>query len=198
LIFSSGFDPEFEPVHRPLQTRRAGFAGIDTAREIFLLGSKSPRLTGHCALVRWLVTGRWEDHASGTGRLGVIANIQALWAYPDTYIVDLTQPKIGPKRSDWLYPFGALQKAGAVLAGSSDGSVSSMNPLEAIQTGVTRQDIADPNGVVTPPPHTLDVMDMLRAHTVNGAYAAFDEEESGTLTTGKRAECSIRTPPRSL
>ena len=41
--------------------------------------------------------------------LGVLANIQALWAYPDTYIVDLTQPKLGPERSEWLYPFGALK-----------------------------------------------------------------------------------------
>jgi predicted amidohydrolase YtcJ len=124
-------------------------------------------------------------------QLGVIANIQALWGYPDTYIVDLTQPKIGPKRSEWLYPFGALQKAGAVLAGSSDWSVSSMNPLEAIQTGVTRQDIADPNGAVLTPQHKLDVMDMIRAYTVNGAYAAFDETESGTLTAGKRADVVV-------
>jgi predicted amidohydrolase YtcJ len=123
--------------------------------------------------------------------LGVIANIQALWAYPDTYIVDLTQPKIGPERSEWLYPFGALKKAGATIAGSSDWSVSSMNPLEAIQTGVTRQDIADPKGAVLTPQHKLDVMDMLRAYTVNGAYAAFDEEESGTLTAGKRADVVV-------
>ena len=41
-----------------------------------------------------------------------------------------------------------------------------MNPLEAIQTGVTRQDIADPNGRVLTPQHKLDVMDMLRAYTV--------------------------------
>lgn len=123
--------------------------------------------------------------------LGVIANIQALWAYPDTYIVDLTQPKIGPERSEWLYPFGALKEAGAILAGSSDWSVSSMNPLEAIQTGVTRQDIADPNGAVLTPQHKLDVMDMLRAYTVNGAYAAFDEAESGTLTKGKRADVVV-------
>ena len=107
--------------------------------------------------------------------LGVIATIQALWAYPDTYIVDLTVPKIGPERSEWLYPFGALKQAGATIAGSSDWSVSSMNPLEAIQTGVTRQDIADPNGAVLTPQHKLDIMDMLRAYTVNGAYAAFDE-----------------------
>lgn len=95
--------------------------------------------------------------------LGVIANIQALWAYPDTYIVDLTEPKIGPKRSEWLYPFGALKKAGATIVGSSDWSVSSMNPLEAIQTAVTRQDIADPNGRVLTPRHRLDLMDMLAA-----------------------------------
>lgn len=123
--------------------------------------------------------------------LGVIANIQALWAYPDTYIVDLTQPKIGPERSEWLYPFGALKQAGATIAGSSDWSVSSMNPLEAIQTGVTRQDIADPNGAVLTPQHKLDIMDMLRAYTVNGAYAAFDEAESGTLTAGKRADVVV-------
>jgi predicted amidohydrolase YtcJ len=123
--------------------------------------------------------------------LGVIATIQALWAYPDTYIVDLTQPKIGPERSEWLYPFGAMKKAGATIAGSSDWSVSSMNPLEAIQTGVTRQDIADPNGAVLTPQHKLDIMDMLRAYTVNGAYAAFDEAESGTLTEGKRADVVV-------
>jgi len=123
--------------------------------------------------------------------LGVIATIQALWAYPDTYIVDLTVPKIGPERSEWLYPFGALKQAGATIAGSSDWSVSSMNPLEAIQTGVTRQDIADPNGAVLTPQHKLDIMDMLRAYTVNGAYAAFDEAESGTLTEGKRADVVV-------
>ncbi|MCX7303325.1 MAG: amidohydrolase [Hyphomicrobiales bacterium] len=124
-------------------------------------------------------------------QLGVIANIQALWAYPDTYIVDLTRPKLGPERSEWLYPFGALKKAGATIAGSSDWSVSSMNPLEAIQTGVTRQDIADPQGAVLTPQHKLDLMDMLRAYTVNGAYAAFDEAESGTLTSGKRADVVV-------
>lgn len=136
--------------------------------------------------------------------LGVVANIQALWAYPDTYIVDLTEPKIGPERSEWLYPFGALKKAGATLAGSSDWSVSSMNPLEAIQTGVLRQDIADPNGKVLTPQHKLDVMDMIEAYTVNGAFAAFDEANSGSLTVGKRADVVVldrditRIPPTEI
>jgi predicted amidohydrolase YtcJ len=123
--------------------------------------------------------------------LGVLANIQALWAYPDSYIVDLTEPKLGPERSEWLYPFGALKAAGATLVGSSDWSVSSMNPLEAIQTGVTRQDIEDVEGRVLTPQHRLDVMDMIAAYTVNSAYAAFDEANSGTLTVGKRGDVVV-------
>ena len=124
-------------------------------------------------------------------QLGVLANIQALWAYPDSYIVDLTEPKLGPERSQWLYPFGALKQAGATLVGSSDWSVSSMNPLEAMQTAVTRQDLADANGRVLTPQHRLEVMDMIRAYTVNGAFAAFDEAQSGTLTVGKRADIVV-------
>lgn len=123
--------------------------------------------------------------------LGVIATIQALWAYPETYIEDLTEPVIGPQRSEWLYPFGALKAAGATIAGSSDWSVSSMNPLEAIQIGVTRQDMAKPDGRVLTPQHRLGVMDMIEAYTVNGAYAAFDEANSGTLTVGKRADIVV-------
>ena len=123
--------------------------------------------------------------------LGVLPNIQALWAYPDTYITDLTEPKIGPRRSEWLYPFGALKKAGAKLVGSSDWSVSSMDPLQAIQIGVTRQDIDDPAGRVLTPQHKLDLMDMLKAYTVNGAFSAFDEDQSGTLTVGKRADIVV-------
>jgi len=123
--------------------------------------------------------------------LGVIANIQALWAYPETYIVDLTEPVLGPERSEWLYPFGALKKAGAKIAGASDWSVSSMNPLEAIQIGVTRQDPEDSNGRVLTPQHRLELDDMLRAYTVNAAFAAEDEANSGTLTTGKRADVIV-------
>lgn len=123
--------------------------------------------------------------------LGVLPNIQALWAYPDSYIVEETEPKLGPERSEWLYPFGALEKAGATLVGGSDWSVTSMNPVEAIQTGVTRQDIADANGRVLTPQHKLEAMDMIRAYTVNGAYAAFDEANSGTLTVGKRADVVV-------
>lgn len=66
-----------------------------------------------------------------------------------------------------------------------------MDPLQAIQTGVTRQDIEYPAGRVLTPQHKLDLMDMLKADTVNGALSAFDEDQSGTLTVGKRADLVV-------
>ena len=123
--------------------------------------------------------------------LGVIANIQALWAYPDTYIVDLTQPKIGPERSEWLYPFGALKKAGATIAGSSDWSVSSMNPLEAIQTGVTRQDIADPNGAVLTPQHKLGCDGHAARLYGERRLCGFRRDGVGHADIGKRADVVV-------
>jgi predicted amidohydrolase YtcJ len=67
--------------------------------------------------------------------LGVIADFQPLWAYADRYITELTEPFLGPERSRWLYPIKSVVDTGAVVVAGSDWSVSSMNPLEAIQVG---------------------------------------------------------------
>ncbi len=75
--------------------------------------------------------------------LGVVANFQPLWAYPDPYITKLTTPAIGAARSEWLYPIGAVVSTGGRIAAGSDWSVSSMNPWEAMEVAVTRRDPAD-------------------------------------------------------
>lgn len=124
-------------------------------------------------------------------QLGVLANFQGLWAYPDSYITDLTEPVIGPERSKWLYPIGAVAQAGGMIVGGSDWSVSSMNPLEAIQVAVTRQDPENAEGRVLTPEHKVDVMTMLKAYTVNAAYAGFREAETGTLSVGKLADIVV-------
>ena len=64
--------------------------------------------------------------------VGAAANMQALWAYGDSYITDLTEPFVGPERSKWLYPFGALRDAGAFLVSGSDWPVSTSDPFDAI------------------------------------------------------------------
>ena len=42
-------------------------------------------------------------------------------------------------RAARLYPFSSLERAGAVLVGGSDWSVTSMNPLAAIEVASTRR-----------------------------------------------------------
>ncbi|MBE3112452.1 MAG: amidohydrolase [Acidobacteria bacterium] len=124
-------------------------------------------------------------------RLGVAANFQALWAYADPYITDLTIPILGPGRSRWLYPIGSVARTGAVIAGGSDWSVSSMNPLEAIQVALTRRGPDDPPGDAWIPEEKVDLETMLRAYTTNGAWLSHDEKARGSLEPGKAADLIV-------
>ncbi|MFM7204502.1 MAG: amidohydrolase [Myxococcota bacterium] len=120
--------------------------------------------------------------------LGAYANAQMLWAYPDPYITDLTWPVIGEQRSENLYPFGALVEAGATLVAGSDWSVSTMNPWEAIEVAVSRQDPYESGGEVLTPQHTVERLTAIRAYTSEGAKATRTEATLGTLEVGKWAD----------
>ena len=124
--------------------------------------------------------------------LGVVADFQPLWAYADAYIRDLTEPFLGPGRSRWLYPIGAMARSGAVIAAGSDWSVSSMNPLEAIEVAITR---CDPDLAMCDKPwipeERVDLATMIAAYTIGGAYAGFEERDSGSLEAGKLADLVV-------
>jgi hypothetical protein len=124
-------------------------------------------------------------------QLGVVADFQALWAYPDQYIVDLTWPVLGPERSRWLYPMGSVARTGAPLAMSSDWNVSSVNPLEAIQTAVTRRGMRDPEGPALVAEEAVDLMTALRAYTIGSAWALGLEAETGSIEGGKAADLIV-------
>lgn len=120
--------------------------------------------------------------------MGVYANFQMQWAYPDPYIQELTWPVIGEARSQYLYPIGALHAAGATIVAGSDWPVSSMNPFEAIEVAVTRQDPWTNAGEVLTPDHRIDLETAIRAYTSDGAEVTFSEDLVGSLEVGKRAD----------
>ncbi len=124
-------------------------------------------------------------------RLGVVADFQPLWAFADPYIKDLTLPKLGPERSRWIYPIGSVAASGGVVAGGSDWSVSSMNPLEAIEVAVRRQDPDAPAGDPFLPEERIALPEAIAAYTIAGAYAAFEEKETGSLEAGKAADLIV-------
>jgi len=123
--------------------------------------------------------------------LAVVANFQSLWAYADTYITKLTVPILGPERSRWLYPIGSVARTGAVIAGGSDWSVSSANPLDAIQVAVTRRGPDDPPGPAWIPEELVDLPTMIAAYTANGAYLSHEENVRGSIAAGKIADLVV-------
>lgn len=123
--------------------------------------------------------------------LGVVASFQPLWFYADRYITELTEPRLGPARSRWLYPAKSLHETGAILAAGSDWSVTSMNPLLGIEVAVTRRDPSLDEGPAWVPDERLDLDAVLRAYTTAAALAGDMEDETGSITLGKAADLVV-------
>jgi predicted amidohydrolase YtcJ len=123
--------------------------------------------------------------------LRVAANIQGLWAYHDEETIELVDPAIGPERAGRLYPYGSLMRAGATLVGGSDWSVTSMNPLPAIEIAVTRRGARQPAGPAWLPDEVVTLDAMLLAYTINGARLQLHENEVGSITVGKAADLVV-------
>lgn len=123
--------------------------------------------------------------------LGVVANFEPLWANGDEYLTKLTEPFLGPARSRWLYPIAGVVRSGAVVTGGSDWSVSSLDPLQAIEVGITHR---DPGDTVTAPWHPVERVDlptMIALYTINAAWAHHLERETGSIEVGKLADLVV-------
>jgi len=133
--------------------------------------------------------------------LGVIASMQPYHAIDDGRWVDTV---IGKDRSRYTYAFRSLIDAKATVAFGSDWSVAPADPIYGIYAAVTRRtlDEKNPNGWV--PEEKVTVEEALRAYTVNGAYAEFQEKEKGTIEVGKLADITIidqdltKIPPETI
>jgi predicted amidohydrolase YtcJ len=124
-------------------------------------------------------------------RLGVIADFQPLWAHADHYIVQLTEPVLGPARSRWLYPIGSVVKTGAVVVFGSDWPVSSMDPFEAIQVALTRRPPTSEPGPSWIPEERIELAAALAGYTIKGAYLDKRERETGSIEVGKAADLVV-------
>jgi predicted amidohydrolase YtcJ len=123
--------------------------------------------------------------------LGVVANFQPLWAFADDYIVKLTLPFLEPERARWIYPIGSLYRSGAVIAFGSDWSVSSPNPLEELEVAVTRMGPRGETKEPFIPEERIDLPEALAAFTINAAYVNFQDDKTGSIETGKRADLVV-------
>ncbi len=125
------------------------------------------------------------------GELGVFAAFSPLWAHPDPSITDLVVPAIGSERARWIYPIAAVTEAGGVVVAGSDWSVSSMDPFDAMEVAITRRDPGVDDGPALEPDQSVALQAILEAYTIDGARAAFAEQQLGSISEGKRADLVV-------
>jgi predicted amidohydrolase YtcJ len=122
--------------------------------------------------------------------LGVIANMQPLWAQQDALMTVLTVPRLGAERSDKQYRMRTIDDSGA-LAFGSDWPVSSGAPLDGIAVAISRRTAeGEPEGGWTPE-EILTMERALTAYTSAVAEQAFAGQANapwGTIGVGASAD----------
>jgi predicted amidohydrolase YtcJ len=125
------------------------------------------------------------------GKLGVIASMQPLLSYPDSYTLDVWARNAGPDRASRAWAWGSIWDAGGRLAFGSDWPDATLNPWIGIQTAVTRQTAegAPEGGFV--PAQRVTVERAVDGYTLGAAFAGRREKTEGSLETGKLADLII-------
>jgi predicted amidohydrolase YtcJ len=129
-------------------------------------------------------------------KLGVIASMTPAWSRGDDLNRVFAEPRLGPERSRWLYPHRSILDAGGRLAWGTDWPVTTLVPLQGIETAVTRRYNGglDPEGkpdAAWIPQECLSLEQAIAAYTLGPAYALFLEGDRGSVETGKRADLVV-------
>ncbi len=120
------------------------------------------------------------------GRLGVIPSMQGIHCTSDApYVLE----RLGPKRAqEGAYVWQKLMKTGAIIANGTDAPVEDVDPIPNYYASVSRT-LKD--GTVFFPDQRMSRMEALKSYTINGAYAAFEEGNRGSLAPGKYADITV-------
>lgn len=125
------------------------------------------------------------DDIERFSRLGVIASVQPTHATSD---MPWAETRVGPDRVRGAYAWRRLVDAGARLALGSDFPVERVDPLLGFHAAVTRQDGQNAPAGGWYGNQALTRQEALRGFTLDAAYAAFMEDEVGSIERGKRAD----------
>src|SRR2546421_2351799 len=125
------------------------------------------------------------------GKLGVIASMQPLHAYPDSNTLDVWARNTGPDRASRAWAWKSIADAGGRLAFGSDWPVVTLNPWEGVQTAVTRQTSEGKPAAGFVPEQRLTVAQVIEGYTLGAAFAGRREKSEGSLEIDKFADLIV-------
>ena len=125
------------------------------------------------------------------GKLGAIASMQPLHAYPDDDTLNVWARNAGPDRASRAWVWQSIARSGGRLAYGSDWPVVTINPWDGVQNAVTRQtkDGKPTGGWV--PAERVSLAQAIEAYTLGAAFAGRREKTEGSLESGKVADLIV-------
>jgi predicted amidohydrolase YtcJ len=125
------------------------------------------------------------------GRLGVMASMQPLHAYPNEDTFKAWVPSVGPERTQRAWAWHSIQAAGGVLAFGSDWPIVTLSPWPGLQNAVTRETTeGEPQGGWIPA-QRISLAEAIKGYTLNAAFAGHREHTEGSLEPGKLADLIV-------
>jgi hypothetical protein len=122
------------------------------------------------------------------GKLGIVASMQPYHAIDDGR---WAEKRLGHERARWSYAWRSMLDAGAPLAFGSDWPLAPLDPILGIYAAVTRATLDEKHPEGWFPEQRLTVEEALRAYTQGSAYAAFQENEKGSIAPGKLGDVVV-------
>lgn len=141
--------------------------------------------------LRWRMEHAQHLHPDDIPRfaeLGVIASMQGIHCTSDAPFV---VKRLGEQRArEGAYPWRSLLDAGAVVTNGTDAPVEDVSPLESFYATVTRKRFAPPI-IEFFPEQAMTREEAIHSYTLACAYAAFEEDDKGSLEPGKFADMVV-------
>jgi len=130
---------------------------------------------------------------SRIGQLGIIAEVQPFHLSDD---MRWMEERIGSERCKNAYAFRSIQESGARLCFGSDWPGTSaaeypINPMLALYAAVTRQTVNGTPAEGWFPDQRISLETAIRCHTLDAAYALFEERFRGSIEPGKLADLVV-------
>lgn len=122
------------------------------------------------------------------GKLGFIASMQPLRAYPDDETLHVWVPTVGSDRASRAWAWNSIGDGHGRYVFGSDWPIASLNPFSGIQTAVTRQTSNGKPAAGFVPSQRLTVGQAVEAYTLGAAYAGHHEKNEGSIVVGKTAD----------
>jgi predicted amidohydrolase YtcJ len=121
-------------------------------------------------------------------KLGVIPSMQPSHAIGDLHFAPR---RLGPERLERAYAWRRFLASGSIIAGGSDAPVERGEPMIEFYAAVARRDLKGFRGAGWHPEQAMTRAEALKALTSWPAYAAFEEQERGSLEPGKLADLTV-------